>query len=444
MRLTPQEKDRVHSKAVIAVLFVIVLSIAGAVGAAIAARDNLRFTLSERSQSIAEALDARTVAKLSGTETDAGIPEYRELKTTLGDIKKVNPDVLSIYLMGQRGADLLFFVDSEQPASDLYSPPGELYPDGTPENQAMFENGKPLVEGPIQDGFGNFISGLAPVFKEDGTIAAVVGIDVGSNMYWRGIILSALLPLLAGTTIVLIIAVFERIRRHNQQLLALRSELVSVASHELRTPITGIRWAAESMQKISTEPKVLKLADAIKNSAVSLQNSTNDILELSHATNGRELAATPTDLVPLVKEVVDTQALSAEQKQVRIEFDSYWPQKLTVHIDPDQMRRAIHNVISNAIKYTREGTVITVSYQQDAKHHKMLVTDQGIGIPAAEQSKVFRGFYRASNAVKSDVPGTGLGLYLVKTVLQRHGGSVSFVSQENKGTTFTLTLPKTK
>jgi two-component system phosphate regulon sensor histidine kinase PhoR len=250
------------------------------------------------------------------------------------------------------------------------------------------------------------------------------------------------LPLLAGASVILVIVVFERIRRHNNELLALRSELVSVASHELRTPITGIRWAAESLQKITTEPKVLKMADAITTSAISLQNSTNDILELSHATNGRALTIKPTDLVPLVQEVVTAQKLSAEQKHVKILFDSYWPQKLTVHVDADHIRRAIHNVISNAIKYTRADTTVTISYQQDAKHHKILVTDEGIGIPAAEQSKVFRGFYRASNAVKSEAPGTGLGLYLVKTVLERHGGSVAFVSRENQGTTFTLTLPK--
>jgi signal transduction histidine kinase len=163
---------------------------------------------------------------------------------------------------------------------------------------------------------------------------------------------------------------------------------------------------------------------------------------LSHATNGRELNAKQTDLPSLVKEVVATQMLSAEQKQVSVIMDDYWPAKLSVNVDPDQMRRAIHNVISNAIKYTRNNTTVTISYQRDAKQHKILVADQGIGIPAAEQSKVFRGFYRASNAVKSDVPGTGLGLYLVKTVFERHGGSVSFVSEENRGATFTLTLPR--
>ena len=445
MRLTPQEKDRVHGKAIIAVLLIILLTVVGSIWAAVTARENLRTTLSERSQSIAAALGAYHVGELTGTAADESSADYLRLKATLADLKKANPDTRSIYLMGHRGDELFFFVDSEQPDSDIYSPAGEVYHDGTPENHAMFTNGKPLVEGPVKDEFGTFISGLAPIFKTGSSeVLAVIGIDVDASTYWRDIIVAALLPMLVGTVLVLIIVVFERIRRHNEELLALRSELVSVASHELRTPITGIRWAAESMQKICTDPRVLKMADAIKNSAISLQNSTNDILELSHATNGRALTIKTIDLAQLVREVVDTQALSAEQKQITVVFDDYWPQKLTVNVDPDQMRRAVHNVISNAIKYTRDNTTITISYQQDAKQHRILVTDQGIGIPAAEQSKVFRGFYRASNAVKSDVPGTGLGLYLVKTVLERHGGSVSFTSQENKGTTFTLSLPKTK
>jgi signal transduction histidine kinase len=443
MRLTPQEKDSVHGRAVIAALLVTLLSVCASVWLGMNARESIRATLSERSQSIAASLGARDVAELSGNESDATKEEYAQLKATLAAVKKANPDTRSIYLMGLRDDTVFFYVDSEQPDSEMYSAPGEEYPEATPENHIIFANGQSVVEGPLTDSYGTFISGLAPIFAGDSNkVVAVIGIDVDAGTYWNEIIFPALMPLLVGLVIVLIIIVFERIRRHNAELLALRSELVSVASHELRTPITGIRWAAESMQKICSDEKVLRMANAIRDSAISLQNSTNDILELSHATNGRELNAKQTDLPSLVKEVVATQMLSAEQKQVSVIMDDYWPAKLSVNVDPDQMRRAIHNVISNAIKYTRNNTTVTISYQRDAKQHKILVADQGIGIPAAEQSKVFRGFYRASNAVKSDVPGTGLGLYLVKTVFERHGGSVSFVSEENRGATFTLTLPR--
>ena len=109
--------------------------------------------------------------------------------------------------------------------------------------------------------------------------------------------------------------------------------------------------------------------------------------------------------------------------------------------DADQIKRALHNVVSNAIKYGREHTSVTISYKQEENMHEILVMDQGIGIPEMEQAKVWRGFYRASNAVATNTPGTGLGLYLVKAVFEQHGGKVSFHSVENQGTTFVLSLP---
>ncbi len=444
MHLTPREKDTFHIVAIILVIFVGIASIVGAFWFGNAARLALRTQLGERSQSIAAALGPSQIAQLNGDASDAGTAVYSGLKTTLAEVKAANPDARSVYIMGKRDDQLFFYVDSEQPTSDQYSAAGEQYDDGTAEDSAIFNDGKAFVEGPTTDSYGSFISGIAPIFDEKShSVLAVVGIDIDSETYWRSIVMSSLIPLLIGTTIILILLVFERIRRHNSQLLALRSELVSVASHELRSPITGIRWAAESVLTLGTsEPRIKKMIQAILDSALRLQASTNDILELSHATNGRSLKVKPTDLSALMHEIVDTQALSAQQKEVTLVFDQYWPAKLTINCDPDQMRRALHNVLSNAIKYTKNGTAVTISYQQAAKTHNILVTDQGIGIPASEQNKVFRGFYRASNAVKSDIPGTGLGLYLVKTVLQRHGGSVSFASQQDKGTTFTLTLPR--
>jgi signal transduction histidine kinase len=108
------------------------------------------------------------------------------------------------------------------------------------------------------------------------------------------------------------------------------------------------------------------------------------------------------------------------------------------------MKRVLHNMVSNAIKYSSHATTVTIAYRQDEKYHYIVVSDQGIGIPLNEQSKVFKGFYRASNATKHNIPGTGLGLYLVKAVLEQHHGSVSFISEENQGSTFTLCLPRGK
>jgi signal transduction histidine kinase len=443
MRLTPSNKDNFRLITIGLVFGIAVASILIAVLQGQSTSERIRSELSERSQSIAAALGSTQVTKLAGTETDSKLSTYKTLKSQLASVKRANPDARSIYLMGRHNGQPFFYVDSEQPGSRDYSSAGEEYSDGTPADTAIFDNGKPLVEGPTSDSYGTFISGLAPIYQPGSSrVAAVIGIDVGAETYWRDIIYAALLPLLTGFTTILIVMVFESIRRRNMQLLALRSELVSVASHELRNPITGIRWAADSLQKMTNDERALRMAKAIYNSAVSLQASTDDILELSHAMNSRALDITPVDLTKLMRDIISVQELSAQKKDVTLQLDASWPEALLIDCDADQMKRVLHNVVSNSIKYTRDHTTVLMSYNQTNNMHELIIRDQGIGIPADEQAKVWRGFYRASNAVASNVQGTGLGLYLVKAVLERHGGNVRFVSEENHGTTFILSLPR--
>lgn len=442
MRLTPHSRDTFRF--VVIGLVVGVLLASGVLTFILGrnAAEEIHTQLSERSQSIAAGLGSAQVSKLTGRASDASTQTYKDLKVQLAAIKAANPDARSVYLMGQHSNRLFFYVDSEQPTSSQYSSAGEWYDDGTGADHAMFTNGLPLVEGPTKDSYGTFISGLAPIFAP-GTrnVVAVIGIDVDASTYWRDIAVAGALPLLTGLTIVLLITVFESIRQRNLQLLALRSELVSVASHELRNPITGIRWASDSLRKMVQDEKASRMANAIYNNAVSLQATTDDILELTHAMNRRALIIAPADMTALIKEVIDVQTLSAQQKGMQLTLDQSWPPQLLVDCDADQIKRALHNVVSNAVKYGREHTAVTVAYKQEDGMHEILVIDQGIGIPELEQVKVWHGFYRASNAVSSNIPGTGLGLYLVKAVFESHGGKVSFTSVQNQGTTFVLSLP---
>lgn len=443
MRLLPQEKDRFHTITIIVVILIMVVSFIAAVFVGFATRDSIKEQLSERCRSFAAIINSGSIAQLKGDASDTNTDAYKALKSQLSEAKSINPGMRSIYIFGSHGGQLFYYVDSEQPGTADFDAAGTAFTGASDLDIGIFTSGASFVEGPLTSNHRGSITAAAPIY-EPGTrnMIAALGIDLGTTSYWSNLIYAALVPFLAGTTFALTIYIFERMRRNNAQLLSLRSELVSVASHELRNPITGIRWAAESMRKMTADERVLKISDAILNSALRLQASTNDILELSHATSGRRLDLKPTDISALMHEVVETQSLSAQQKNVAIIFDKYWPSRLTIRCDTDQMRRALHNVVSNAIKYTKNDSIVTISFQQDAKNYKILVIDQGIGIPIAEQNKVFRGFYRASNAVRSDIPGTGLGLYLVKTVLQAHGGTVDFTSQENRGTTFILTLPR--
>jgi signal transduction histidine kinase len=442
MRLTPSDRDTYRIITTIIIVLVIAISIGFAMLLGHQASEEIRQRLSERSQSIAAALGPEEVTQLAGQASDGDTQVYKNLKAKLAAAAAPDQAIRSIYLAGQHAGRLFFYVDSEDPNSRDYSSAAEWYDDATPEFKAMFHNGKPVVEGPVTDEYGTFISGLAPIFKPEGNqVVAVLGIDVGAATYWRDIALAASIPMLAGLSIILVIVVFEWIRRRNAQLMSLKSELVSVASHELRSPIIGIRWAAESIERLNQQEDLRRLIRAILGSAQNLQASTDDILELSHAMNRRGLNVVPTDMLKLLQDVLTTQSLSAEQKGVTLTMDTSWPTTLVITCDADKMKRVLHNIISNAIKYTRPSTPVTISYQQGDGMHKIVVRDEGIGIPRAEQDKVFKGFYRASNAVANDIPGTGLGLYLVKAVLEQHHGSVTFTSDEGQGTTFTLSLP---
>lgn len=443
MRLLPQEKDRTHTVTIVIVVLIMVISFAAAVMVGFMTRDSIKEQLGEECRSFAAIINASSIAQLKGDPSDTNTDAYKALKAQLSEAKSINPNTRTIYIFGSRNNNLFYYVDSEQPGTADFDAAGSAFSDASDLDIGVFKTGASFVEGPLTTNHKGSITAVAPIYLP-GTrnMIAALGIDLNTTSYWSSLIYASLVPFLAGTTLALTVYIFERMRRNNSQLLSLRSELVSVASHELRNPITGIRWAAESMKKMTTDERVLKISDAILDSALRLQASTNDILELSHATSGRRLDLKPTDISALMHEVVETQSLSAQQKNVAVIFDKYWPNQLTIRCDTDQMRRALHNVVSNAIKYTKNDSVVTISFQQDAKNYKILVIDQGIGIPLAEQNKVFRGFYRASNAVRSDIPGTGLGLYLVKTVFEAHGGSVDFTSQENRGTTFILTLPR--
>lgn len=411
------------------------------------ASDEGRTRLRERTETIARALDSDEISQLSGTATDEDLPIYQELKRRLSDLKGVNTDARSIYLAGLRqGSEVFFFVDSEAPESEYYSPAGEAYPEATPEFKGMFSSTASLVEGPIPDSFGTWISGLAPILDfRTGKIVAVVGIDIDAATHNQSIAFAAAVPFALGMFFTLVLAIYEWMRRRDQELLRMRSELVSIASHELRSPIAGIRWATESLLKratAATRPTVQAIYDSI----MHLQNGTEEILQLIKVTNvGQDkLTLAPTDLTELVSGICSTQRLAAQQKGVQLDLDKSWPKPFTLNVDGARLKRAIHNVVSNAIKYTKDRTTVTLHYERVGNEHRIVVSDQGIGIPKAEQQKVFSGFYRASNAKASGIQGTGLGLYLTKTILEQHGGRVECISEEGKGTNFILVLPAPK
>ena len=220
----------------------------------------------------------------------------------------------------------------------------------------------------------------------------------------------------------------------------LKSDFVSFATHQLRTPLAGIRWMLELAQDEADGVVATCIEDA-RSSAERLIRLVNDLLDVSRVEGGQLTAAPePTDLAALARSVITELRPLAQEKTQTIAEPS--PESLpAVMVDPQLARQVVLNLISNAIKYTPENGAVSVSLAVVGESVECRVTDTGIGIPESGQRKLFEKFYRADNAVAVDTEGTGLGLYLVRLIVERSGGQIGCESREGAGSTFRFTLP---
>lgn len=215
-----------------------------------------------------------------------------------------------------------------------------------------------------------------------------------------------------------------------------REHFVAAMTHELRNPLTGILGTAELL--LADPDLVAHRADLeqIKTSAASLADIIDDILAM------KEIDVRPAHsevwLAAVVERAVATLRPAAVAADISIDVDLA---EIAVNGDPGQLQRAIQNLMSNAIKYSPLHSRIWVTMSRSDGNAEVAVTDQGVGIPPADVERVFDRFFRAANARNGDIPGTGLGLALVRETARAHGGDASVRSELGFGTTFTITLP---
>ena len=225
-----------------------------------------------------------------------------------------------------------------------------------------------------------------------------------------------------------------------------KSEFVSLASHQLRTPLTAIRWYSGMLKsgdggKITPEQK--EFVDQIYDSNKRMVELVNSLLNVSRIDLGT-LASDPkpTDIVALIESVVGE--LAPQIRDKNLEFKKLYANKiLTLSVDPKLIRMVVQNLLSNAIKYTPPKGTVSVSLSSNTKEMEFSVTDTGYGIPENQKNKIFTKLFRADNAIEKEADGNGLGLYIVKSIAETNDGKVWFESEENKGTTFHFTLPMT-
>ncbi len=229
----------------------------------------------------------------------------------------------------------------------------------------------------------------------------------------------------------------ERLRELDR----LKDEFIATVSHELRTPLTSIIGYIELLRDESMDgPNTGQFTEVIGRNAEQLLRLVGDLLFLSRMRTGKlAIDLHATDLAGLAAKAVAEMRPQARRKNVELVLSATAVPPFAA--DPVRITQLLGNLISNAVKFTGAGGRVEVSIGAQEDGAVLAVADTGAGIPAADREKIFERFYRSATAARLVVPGTGLGLPIVKAIVEAHGGSITVDSAEGQGSTFTVHLP---
>jgi signal transduction histidine kinase len=294
-----------------------------------------------------------------------------------------------------------------------------------------WDGGSPEVE----RNFDGVFPGLTLGIKLRGTTFANI-----SNHFVRTafLILGALSLLMGGG----ILLTYRNVARE-LALAKLKSDFVSNVSHELRTPLALIRLYAETLElgRISSPGKRQEYYEIIRKESERLTSLINNILDFSRIESGKkEYSFRETDVADLVRDTLESYRFEIEQNGFQFEqkIDNNLPQ---VWVDREAIARSLLNLVNNAVKYSATEKYLGVNLYRHNGGVNLEVVDHGIGIPVKEQPKIFEKFYRVGDPLVHNTKGSGLGLSLVRHIVQAHGGEVAVESELGQGSKFIITLP---
>ncbi|KKU68414.1 MAG: Sensor protein resE [Parcubacteria group bacterium GW2011_GWA2_47_16] len=223
-----------------------------------------------------------------------------------------------------------------------------------------------------------------------------------------------------------------------------KSEFLSVVAHQLRTPLSGIKWTLSMIMNgelgpISNDQKVFIMKSYESNDRMI--ELVESMLHADRIDSGKfDFKPTPTQIFDLIDNVLYEVLPSAHKRGVQIKFNGRDLSIPQLNVDQEKMRAVFQNLLDNAIKYSRAGGTVSIDITRDAEKVKVAISDQGIGVPEDQKALIFSRFFRARNALKVETDGNGLGLFIVKSIIEKHGGKIWFESKENAGTTFYFTI----
>ena len=224
-----------------------------------------------------------------------------------------------------------------------------------------------------------------------------------------------------------------------------KSNFISIVAHQLRTPLSGVKWTLNmvlsgTLGQISNEQRsfLMKCYESNERMIVLI----NDMLGADRIDSDKmKYNFVPTQIFDLMDNVLFEMTSVINKKKLRMAYlhkDRSLPQVL---IDTEKMRAAVQNLLENAIKYTPQDGTIEIDFQVVDGFLQVSIKDTGIGIPDGDKKNIFNRFFRAKNAMKVETDGSGLGLYIAKGIVEKHGGKLWFDSLVGRGSTFYFTIP---
>jgi PAS domain S-box-containing protein len=227
----------------------------------------------------------------------------------------------------------------------------------------------------------------------------------------------------------------------------MKTEFVSISAHQLRTPLSAIKWTLKTLLdgdlgEISKEQR-----DFIEKSYQSNErmiNLINDLLDVTRIEEGKYLYKPILSNFELVIQfIINSHQDELNRKNLKLEFKKLKTKIPQVLIDVEKIRLAIDNLLENSMRYTPSGGKITITldYSEEKQEVEFTIQDTGVGIPKDQQSRIFAKFFRGANVIRMETEGSGLGVFLAKNIIEAHGGKIWFESEEGQGTSFYFSLP---
>ena len=381
---------------------------------------------------------------------------YHYIKSQMEAIRYANDENIRFLYTEVRISDtrMMYILDGEAPDADMFSPPGSTDMLTATRLQAYAAQSAFIGEDFTDNDYGRLLSAYAPIHDKDGNFIGLVGVDVSAEQYDKimSYQLYIIVVSIAALTLMMLILSYLLYRTYNEKLRSeqenmSKSNFLARMSHEIRTPMNAISGMSELLLRENLTTAAREQVKSVKQASANLLAIINDILDFSKVASGKlEIVETPYLFSSLINDVISIIRMRLTEKPVllTVYMDSTIPDSMIG--DEVRIRQILLNVLSNAVKYTNEGSVsLIVEGKKTADNTFLLsiqVVDTGLGIREEDQERLFNDFTQLDRKNNKNVEGTGLGLAITRSFLKLMGGDIRVTSRYGEGSTFTITLPQ--